>query len=51
VDDPDATYATALERGATSVEPPCDTPYGDRRATFEDPYGNLYQVARPLPSS
>src|ERR1700693_1685087 len=30
VDDAEATYQRALAAGATTVEPPCDTPYGDR---------------------
>src|SRR5438105_9225186 len=34
VDDADATYARAIAAGARSLEAPCDTPYGDRRATL-----------------
>ena len=48
VDDADATYARAVEAGATSVEVPVDTPYGDRRAMVRDPAGNVFQVAHPL---
>src|ERR1700759_429295 len=32
VDDADATYERAIAAGATSIEAPMDTPYGDRRA-------------------
>src|SRR5580658_4633644 len=32
--DADAAYARALEHGATAIEPPGDTHYGDRRATI-----------------
>lgn len=45
VPDADATYARAVEAGATTVEAPCDVPYGDRRATIRDPGGNLWQIA------
>lgn len=40
-----ATYARALERGANSIEPPFDTPYGDRRCMIEDGWGNTWQIA------
>jgi PhnB protein len=45
VEDCEATYATALSAGATSAEPPGDTPYGDRRAIIVDPAGNSWQIA------
>jgi len=45
VGDADAAYRHALELGATSIEPPFDTPYGDRRCMFDDPWGNTWQVA------
>jgi PhnB protein len=45
VEDADATYARALAHGAVSVEAPSDMPYGDRRATIEDPWGNTWQIA------
>ena len=41
----DATYARALEHGATAIEAPSDTHYGDRRATIRDPSGNIWQIA------
>ncbi len=48
VDDVEATYARALAAGATSLEEPCDTPYGHRRAMIKDPCGNDWQLATPL---
>ncbi|MFC5336845.1 VOC family protein [Mycobacterium branderi] len=45
VDDADATYKVALDAGAVTVEPPLDTPYGDRRAMVRDQTGNVYQIA------
>jgi len=52
VDDTDATYRRALAAGATSLEEPKETPYGDRRAMVTDPCGNDWQIAtyRPPPS-
>jgi uncharacterized glyoxalase superfamily protein PhnB len=46
VSDPDAAYQRALCAGASSIEAPLDTPYGDRRAMVRDPHGNLWQLAR-----
>jgi uncharacterized glyoxalase superfamily protein PhnB len=45
VDNADETYRRALAAGATSVEAPLDTPYGDRRAMVRDPFGNVFQIA------
>jgi uncharacterized glyoxalase superfamily protein PhnB len=45
VDDADATFRRALAAGATSIEEPLDTPYGDRRAMVRDPFGNVFQIA------
>lgn len=45
VEDADATYRRAMEAGATSVEPPGDMPYGDRRAMVTDRWGNTWQIA------
>jgi PhnB protein len=45
VEDCDATWARAAAAGATTVEAPLDTPYGDRRAMVQDPFGNLFQIA------
>lgn len=41
----DAVYERALEAGARTIEPPFDTPYGDRRCMVEDRWGNVWQVA------
>jgi PhnB protein len=49
VADADATHARAISAGATSLEAPCDTPYGDRRATVHDPSGNVWQIATRRP--
>ena len=48
VDDADATYERAVRAGASTIEAPLDTPYGDRRATIRDPFGNLFQIAHRL---
>jgi PhnB protein len=48
VDNADSTYRRAIEAGAANIEEPLDTPYGDRRAMFSDPFGNVYQVAHRL---
>jgi uncharacterized glyoxalase superfamily protein PhnB len=45
VDDADSRYRRALDAGATSLEAPLDTPYGDRRAMVRDRFGNVYQIA------
>ena len=45
VDDAEETYARATAAGATTIEAPLDTPYGDRRAMVRDPFGNVFQIA------
>jgi PhnB protein len=45
VEDTDATYQRAIEAGARELEPPADMPYGDRRATVQDAWGNTWQIA------
>ena len=45
VEDTDATYSRAVGAGATSIEPPQEMPYGDRRAMVRDPWGNDWQIA------
>jgi len=45
VDSADETYRRAVTAGAKTLEAPLDTPYGDRRATIEDRYGNVWQIA------
>jgi uncharacterized glyoxalase superfamily protein PhnB len=48
VDDADAVYERAIAAGASTIEPPLDTPYGDRRAMVRDPFGNVFQIAHRL---
>ena len=38
VENTDKTYERALEAGALTIEKPVDVPYGDRRATVQDPW-------------
>ena len=45
VDDADSAYQRALAAGATSLEEPRDTPYGDRRAMVRSASGNVFQIA------
>ncbi|NUO71321.1 MAG: VOC family protein [Frateuria sp.] len=45
VRDTDGTYARAVGAGARTIEPPFETPYGDRRCMVEDPWGNTWQIA------
>ena len=41
----DTTYERAIAAGATSLEPPAEMPYGDRRAMVRDHWGNTWQIA------
>jgi uncharacterized glyoxalase superfamily protein PhnB len=45
VSDADATFRRAVAEGATSLEEPWDTPYGDRRAMVRDNWDNTWQIA------
>ena len=45
VDDVDATYAKALEHGATSLREPADQFYGDRTGGVLDGQGNHWWIA------
>ncbi|MFY9989064.1 MAG: VOC family protein [Chthoniobacterales bacterium] len=45
VDDVDAAYERALKSGATSVRAPQNAFYGDRNASVQDPFGNLWGIA------
>lgn len=47
VDDADAAWRKATNAGGKTIEPPLDTPYGDRRAMVEDRWGNVWQIATP----
>jgi PhnB protein len=48
VDDADRAHQRALAAGATTLEEPLDTPYGDRRAMVRDPFGNVFQIAHQI---
>ena len=45
VPDVDESHRRAMAAGAREIEAPLDTPYGDRRATIEDRWGNSWQIA------
>jgi uncharacterized glyoxalase superfamily protein PhnB len=48
VDDADATFARALEAGATSIYAPTDDhPSGDRWGALKDQFGNSWYIAKP----
>jgi PhnB protein len=42
------TYESALNAGATSMQPPKDQPYGDRTAWVKDTWGNIWYLAAPI---
>jgi PhnB protein len=44
VEDGDATFARALEAGATEVSRMTDMPWGDRVGRVRDPLGNLWWI-------
>ena len=44
----DEVYQRAIAAGATSLEAPIDTPYGDRRGMVRDPFGNIFQIAHRI---
>jgi uncharacterized glyoxalase superfamily protein PhnB len=48
VNDVDAVYAGALEKGAKSIQAPTDQGYGERGASIVDEFGNHWYVATPL---
>ena len=45
VDDVDAMFARALERGCTEVRPVRDQFFGDRTGTLVDPFGYTWSLA------
>ena len=45
VEDVDAVFAKALDEGAKEIRPLENQFYGDRSATFEDPFGHLWSVS------
>ncbi len=46
VDDVDATCALLAERGVTLLNGPMDRPWGIRTASFRDPAGHIWEIAR-----
>ena len=44
----DEVYQREIAAGATSLEAPIDTPYGDRRDMVRDPFGNIFQIAHRI---
>jgi PhnB protein len=50
VADVDLSYRRVLEHGGRSISEPRDMPYGDRSCGIEDPLGNTWWLASPLPS-
>ena len=44
VEDVDDTFARALKNGATELRPLTNQFYGDRSATFQDPFGFIWNV-------
>lgn len=49
VDDADSVFAVAVAAGAAATENPADMPWGDRRATVRDGWGNTWQIATSRP--
>ncbi|MEZ4240478.1 MAG: VOC family protein [Myxococcota bacterium] len=49
VDDVDAVFAAATDRGVQVVEPPRNLFYGQRRMLITDPDGHLIDVSTPCP--
>jgi len=45
VEDVEAVYAAAMSTGASMIEAPENMQYGDRRATVQDAWGNIWQIA------
>jgi PhnB protein len=45
VEDVDRVFERAIEAGARTLRPVEDQFYGDRRGTFEDPFGHHWDVA------
>ena len=48
VDDVDAHYERAKERGATIVKPPADMPFGERQYTAEDIGGHRWTFSQSI---
>jgi catechol 2,3-dioxygenase-like lactoylglutathione lyase family enzyme len=48
VDDVDAMAAEIQSRGATLLNGPVDRPWGIRTASFSDPDGHIWEIARKI---
>jgi uncharacterized glyoxalase superfamily protein PhnB len=48
VPDADATFARAIEAGATELRAPSDQFHGHRNAQFSDPWGHRWTVSTPI---
>ncbi len=46
VEDVDATFARAIDAGATALREPGDAFWGDRHAQIEDPFGHRWNLSR-----
>ncbi len=46
VDDADAAYAELAARGVTFLNGPMDRPWGVRTASFRDPGGHIWEIAK-----
>jgi PhnB protein len=51
VENANETWRRAVAAGACSIETPSDMPYGDRRGTVKDRWGNTWQMATRLKGS
>ena len=50
VENADEAWRRAIRAGALTIEEPADMPWGDRRATVQDPWGNSWQIATAIAS-
>lgn len=48
VDDADETCADLRARGVELLNGPIDRPWGVRTATFRDPAGHVWEIAKPI---
>jgi PhnB protein len=51
VEDADRVFESAIEAGATSLQPMEDKFYGDRSGSFEDPFGHHWKRAAQAAAS
>lgn len=48
VDNVEQTYQNATEKGCSSIEPPHDEFWGDKKARLLDPYGYIWDIAEKI---